>query len=895
MKKLVFVFLVWNSAFINYAQTPYFQHYLLLKKNDPVQVNTMYQDKLGIIWFGTNKGLFEFDGISYTRFTSNEGLPDNNVTAIGQDSTGRIWTGHKNGALAYFENSKISPFTPQEGTSTAEVSDIVFDKKGTLWFSTLNDGLYYYMNDRLYRLDENEGMPDLFVYDITEDKDGNVWAGTDGGVAICTVTGSKVKIKVLDNTSGAPDNIVKKIQLSEDAIWMATEDAGIISYDPKSQKFQSMVPGDWTNGTVTDFLVDKNQIWFSSHDAGIGVFNRETKNTKVYRVENETAFSSISTLLKDVEGNIWAGSKSGVMRTHGDEIEFIDQLDASLTTNVLALTTDKQGKIWFANRNGLFTYQNKTGNLRTEKHLVNTPYQKQVIISLYVDDEGYVWAGLFGEGVLRINPLTGKVKLISNELRNGNVLNITGKGNVVWLATLGGGARITFKGEELSITNYDSQEGLISDYIYQVFVDSKNRVWFATDGKGVDMLDERGFHHFQEGLASKVVYGFAEDSKGNIWANVQANGIYQFDGSKFKPLPSGIRLRDNNVNGFASDTWGNLVVMHELGIDVYDANQNKIRHLSDEAGLHDRKANLNAVAKDQTGRIYFGTENGIVTYSNINRVGFTLPTPVLRSLRIYDQMASFKPGLKLKYDENNVTISYQGLWYQNPQNLNYRYRLENYDLDWINSRNTAVTYSRLPPGSYTFQVQVTDLENFDNLETASFHFIVQPPFWKTIPFYILSAALLFMLGYGFLKYRERKLQRDKLILELKVESRTAQIKKKNLEIQAQNDEILTQNEEIQAQAEEINGINENLEQLVQERTAQVLKKSKALEEYSFINAHKLRAPVASVLGLINLLEKTELNSEAQEINEHLKRSAGELDSIVYSITKAIEKGIDDRG
>jgi signal transduction histidine kinase len=98
------------------------------------------------------------------------------------------------------------------------------------------------------------------------------------------------------------------------------------------------------------------------------------------------------------------------------------------------------------------------------------------------------------------------------------------------------------------------------------------------------------------------------------------------------------------------------------------------------------------------------------------------------------------------------------------------------------------------------------------------------------------------------------------------------------------------NEEIQAQAEEIRGINDNLELLVRQRTLELEKKNKALEEYAFINAHKLRAPVASILGLVNLITKQPLNQETRDITEHLKDSTQKLDSIVSSITKAIEKG-----
>lgn len=98
------------------------------------------------------------------------------------------------------------------------------------------------------------------------------------------------------------------------------------------------------------------------------------------------------------------------------------------------------------------------------------------------------------------------------------------------------------------------------------------------------------------------------------------------------------------------------------------------------------------------------------------------------------------------------------------------------------------------------------------------------------------------------------------------------------------------NEEIQAQAEEIKVINDNLELLVKERTDELEKKNIALEEYAFINAHKLRSPVASILGLIHLLHKIDLNDDAAHVLRHLKDSAEKLDAIVNSITKAIEKG-----
>lgn len=102
--------------------------------------------------------------------------------------------------------------------------------------------------------------------------------------------------------------------------------------------------------------------------------------------------------------------------------------------------------------------------------------------------------------------------------------------------------------------------------------------------------------------------------------------------------------------------------------------------------------------------------------------------------------------------------------------------------------------------------------------------------------------------------------------------------------------LQTSYEEIQAQDEEIKGINENLENIVRARTAELEKKNKALEEYAFINAHKLRSPVASILGLINLMSKVPLNDDAKGIMWHLRDSTEKLDETVSTITKTIERG-----
>jgi ligand-binding sensor domain-containing protein len=864
------------------CQVPYFQEYFLLRKNEAIQVNSILQDKKGNMWIATSVGLFSFDGKNQEHYTTKEGLAHDVVTALAEDSIGRIWVGYETGQLGFFQKGHFERFDPDEGSSTKPISDILFDSKGNLWFSTLNDGLYYFTSNRLYRVDEAEGLPDIYIYDLSADEHGNIWAGTDGGAVVCTLTGNNISIDVINYDDGLPDNIIKKIvPYNKDTLLLGTEDAGILLYDLVSRKHHRLVDQPWTYGPISDFQLKGDKLWIACPQKGLLVYDLTNKQAQLYPSQEIESLALIRRLTKDLEGNIWIGTKSGLSRTAGDGLQFIEHFAPGGNTNVLAVTVDNHDDIWYSNSESLF--RKKSARPAITRPLQNTPYEKYTVISLYTDVKGYVWAGLYGEGVLRVNPATGKIKHLSKELRNGNVLSITGDGNTVWLGTLGGSSKITFdENENLSITNFSRADGLVSDFIYQIHVEG-DRVWFATDGKGVAMLNRDGFHHYSDGLPSAVVYGMAQDDKNKLWVNVQGHGLYVFDGRKFYPCDTSIVLRDKNIHSLTSDKAGNIIVLTDAGIDIIDKHQNKVVYLGEEVGVRDRIGNLNAVGRDIRGDIYFGTTDGIIKYTSEQNSLQNKPKPLLKTVSLFGVPLESGAFPTLDYDQNNITFDYVGLWYLNPNGLFYTYKLDNYDRDWITTRDQSATYSRLPPGNYTFRLRASNSQNFGLAEETTVSFSINPPIWQTVPFYICTVFALAGSIFYVIKRRETKLKRYNELLEEKVQMRTR-------EIQLQTEEIQVQNEEISAQSEEILRINENLEEMVQNRTRELERKNKALEEYAFINAHKLRSPVATILGLINLISKTKLDHEGAEINRRLHKTADELDSVVTAITKAIERG-----
>jgi two-component system sensor histidine kinase/response regulator len=106
----------------------------------------------------------------------------------------------------------------------------------------------------------------------------------------------------------------------------------------------------------------------------------------------------------------------------------------------------------------------------------------------------------------------------------------------------------------------------------------------------------------------------------------------------------------------------------------------------------------------------------------------------------------------------------------------------------------------------------------------------------------------------------------------------------NKEIQAKNEELRTSEEELLASGEELKQINENLNALVEHRTQTIINQNKRIIHHAFINAHKVRSPLARILGLVNLIgHEAELNKNGQELLKHLNQSAAELDDILKEV------------
>jgi ligand-binding sensor domain-containing protein len=222
-------------------------------------VREIVEDKAGHLWFGTDYGLIKYDGEKFTTYSEKDGLQDDEIWGLTIDKSGLIWVGSI-GGVSHFDGKKFTPFllpdTKVENPKPMLSDKLVFkfweDRNGTMWFATDGNGIFKYKNGEFIHLTSENGLSDNNVADILEDKQGNIWIGTFyGGV-------SKFDGKTYTNFT--KDGIIvgeETYNFHEDSqgnIWFTAEGYGVYRYDGKSFKQYTTEDGLTSNVTLRAIL-----------------------------------------------------------------------------------------------------------------------------------------------------------------------------------------------------------------------------------------------------------------------------------------------------------------------------------------------------------------------------------------------------------------------------------------------------------------------------------------------------------------------------------------------------------------------------------------------------------------------------------------------------------------
>lgn len=746
-------------------------------------VTRLIQDKQGLMWIGTTRGLFVYDGFDFHAMNLVDSTAQQ-VTALTLGPDGNVWVGFSDGRIARGNERGFSLFSPAEGKSAASITSILFEPDTTLWFATYGEGIYFFRNNRLYNINTDDGLGDNDVYTLARFSDGTIWAGNDAGISVCTKDPENKVLRHYSMDNGLPDIIVQKLEPSSTGgMWIGMQEKGICYFDPVNKTFETAGSDEWHYGPVNDLLDFGDVLWIATDGSGLIEFSINGSTLPDGFRFIRSPGNRISRLLHDREGSVWLVSSGELKWSPGPAIRIFRKAGDLTLGNIHVVHAEDDDSFWFGNDKGLFYFIPGEKNGVLKQLLTAQSKGGPGITSIYHDPEENIWVGTFGNGLYRIPEGLNAFKKITDPSGrlNDNILGISGVGDDIWFATLGGVARCSYKPTASGGFRFDhftSAEGLGNNFVYTAFADRIGRIWFGTDGMGPVVYENKKFRSFGagDGMPSKVIYSVAEDRDGNLWFSSAKDGVYKFDGRTFTNFNLKSGLRDLRISALEYASENQIVVVNEKGIDLINSRTGQITYPGLNCGIDEINPDLNAVAADSKGSVWIGTHDGLIHYTPEYSNLMAMPVTSVRKVTAYLSDDPVAEGAELPFDHNHISIEYIGLWFNNPEKVNYRVRLDGNDPDWIYTGDRVTTYSNLRPGKYTFRVQSSLNGNFELAAESYFTFTINAPFYKRWWFILPLGLMMAALGYLFFRMRLNRIKREQQLLKEKAESRFQMLK-----------------------------------------------------------------------------------------------------------------------
>lgn len=815
------------AVFYSYGQLYNFHTYTVEDGLPQTQVNVVCQDRKGNLWIGTKGGgVSRYDGISHYNYTNVNRLVGNSVNCIIEDKKGNIWIGTTNG-LSRYNGHEFKNFNTRNGLPSNLVNSICEDNDKNIWVATDEGLCILYLSDSLrgfykpVKYNTTSGLVGDNIRSVFKDRKGKMWLGTKDGLNIIDfISPSTVKCKKVNKEKGLISNYINDIeQDSSGYMWFAT-DKGISKLLSKGDGTMQFLNYNSKNGLISDEIhsitaTDKGDLWLGGNGGATRIlFENNTAMLQLinYRAKSGLAEGIVNNTYKDKEGNIWLSTENGLSKYSGSRFIVYTKDHGLLSNNIWSILEDRDGGLLIASDDGLdklviradtseFINYSKKYKLTEKTH----------ISALLIDRENNIWLGYAGGVIIRMKPTgaAGNYTLTSfkNKYTDGMVKGMfeDNRGNI-WFATSTG--LLLYNGFDFK--KFTKEDGLASNEVNCLMEDHKGVLWIGTE-KGLCSYDGKSFTKYASFTSLKLqVSSIVEDENGNLWLGSNAGGgitrfeIEKFGGDNYTNISEADGLVSNTVYLLMNDNSGGIWVGTNKGIDLFDANyfnttdSIRIRHFSKDEGFIGIECNQNAVYKDFTGNIWFGTVKGIVKYNPKEDLSNSIePKTQITALKLINNadfsFASFADSisvetglpvnLKLPHDQNYLTFNYNGISLTNPDRVRYRYKLEGLSDQWSDLiKETSVSYYNIPPGKYTFYVKACNNNGVWNKDAVSFSFFITPPWYRTPWFYFLAVAFGVSSIWIFITWRTRQLQKSKKYLENKIDERTRELQEKNTEL-----------------------------------------------------------------------------------------------------------------
>ena len=757
-----------------------------LRGND---IKALYAAPDGALWIGTGgNGLIRYWNGVFSQHIGDATEEFTFVRSVFQDSRGMVWVGTRNGLVRLQESASGEVSTPEfvRDFPSVEISAIMEDKARRIWVGTQQDGVFVIDNNAtpdgrvgaIQHFTKADGLADEVITALVADSISGVWIGT-ASQGVQKWNGSFSTHLTAKN--GLTSDAVACLLINRlGVLWIGTSN-GLVRFTGGAANngctsFTTSNSGLSGNTMLSLYEDYEGSMWMTVGGSGIDRI-KDPKFTAFGKKEGLKE-DIYSTVLQDRSQALWLGSfyNTGITRLMGNKAEHFDYNGGKnhIPEGVLvrSIAETRSGAIYFGTTGlGLLRYENGVFT-----HIVGSDgIAQNTIRAIFEDKNGTVWVGTFGAGLYR---------LVNNML----------------------------------LPAYSTVSGLGSDFIIAIAQDAHDRLWLATRDGGVSIISLGSGSVTtltqKTGLPSNNALYVVRDNDGVMWVGTQF-GIALCHGNSIKTLSTKNGLTEDISRWMVHDSRGDYWLSGLGGITMIPKDHVReflagtrtsveARRYGKSDGMRSTECNGGgqpAACTTRDGALWFPTMKGMITFHSRRLSMNTIAPPVaIEELIGNEKRIDFAPGEipKLRARTERVMIRYAALSLLFPDKVEFRYRLDGLDEDWIDAgQRREAYYTNLSPKEYVFRVIARNNDGVWNEVGATLTFVVKPRFYQTWWFYTLCVLGIAGAVWGVFQWRIRLLRERERELAKLVDDRTAEIQRQMTILDEQATEIELRNSQLQ--------------------------------------------------------------------------------------------------
>lgn len=726
-------------------------------------VNAITQNTEGYVWIGTENGLNKFDGLDFETYFEIHGLQSNKIYSLFEDAESKLWIGTGKG-INYLQNDSIYYTKDYASLDGMQILDIYQDKNEDMWFATANNGVWLLdENNGLTQYSKAHGLNSNQVNKIAETSN-ILWIATNNGL-----TGLyHGNIRTFTTKNGLPDNQIRDIITDEeDNLWIATKN-GLAKYEDGNFELYAQ-QDSLKNNDIYALNIDLyKRIWLGT-SGGISLF--ENNNFKNFSIENGLSAATIKTSMLDRDGNLWFGTVGGGVNLFlGDYFENYNTNNGLSNNVVTSFAESDDGLFWIGTYGGGI---NKFDGNAFTKIGIEQGLKDERIYALHKDSKDRVWVGMReGLAIIQNNQINNfqSARFPYKKIRH----IYESSDGTIWISTYEDGL-IRYKNN--TFHQFTEQDGLADNTVLATIEDEDENLWIATYG-GVSKFENGEFENYsvQDGLPNNAVMTITLDNKGKIWVST-FGGIAWFDGQKFKSITVDDGLPNRICYFIKQSVDGLYWIGTNNGLVSFDADKfygddplekdRAFNTLSKEQGLISDEMTQGAVFADLDGHLWVGSVEGTSHFIPDRYTEDTFaPNVKINDLIASGKLYEVQDKIKLAYDENTIEIFFSGINYTAPSKLVYALKLEGAENDWQRTSNRYARYPALPSGKYVFNVVARNSNGKWSEKATKLNIVIRDPFWQQ--WWFITLAIILLIGFVLFIYSYYKTTKQVEIERMRV-------------------------------------------------------------------------------------------------------------------------------